>query len=148
MSHAVAAEKVAASWQAPESRPLDETVWHSWLAKGRDQQQRSRLTASKAVRCGSTLALLAGAALGAQLGPYDVMVRFAIGAGAVAMMVQTLRERQFAFAALFAIIAVLFNPIAPVVNFSAGWERAFAAASAIPFVAPLAWGNRKQARHA
>ena len=131
-----------------EASPLDEGRWQAWLAKGRDRERRGRLRANNAVRWGSMAALLVGAVLGVQLAPYEVVARFAITAGAVAMMVHTVRERQFAFAAAFGIIAALFNPVAPLVSFSAGWERAFAAASTIPFIAPHLWGNRRQARHA
>jgi hypothetical protein len=139
---------VAGSWQAPEARPLDEGVWQAWLAKGRDRERRGRLRANQAVRWGSIAALLIGAALGVQLAPYEIVARFVITAGAVAMMLHTVRERQFAFAAVFGILAALFNPVFPVVAFSGVPERAFAAASAIPFAAARVGGNRKQARDA
>lgn len=132
----------------PESQPLNEAVWQAWLAKGREQEQRSRLAANQAVRWGSTIVLLTAASLGVQLTPYHVVARFVVAAAAIAMMVQTLRARQFAFAAVFAIIAALFNPVVPAVSFSGGWERSFVAASAIPFIAPLLWGGGKEARHA
>jgi hypothetical protein len=143
MSSEVVVERMAA-----EAIPVDEARWQAWLAKGRDREVRSRLVANNVARWGSTTALLIGTALGVQLTPYDVVARFAITAGALAMMIQSLRENQFAFAASFGMIAGLFNPLAPVVSFSGGWERAFAAASVIPFLAPLAWGNSKEARHA
>ncbi len=148
MSSAVVVERMPGGWQTPEARPLDEALWQAWLAKGRDQERRSRLVANQAVRWGSMIALLVAAAIGAQLAPYEVVVRFAVTAGAVAMLLQTLRARQFAFAAAFGMIAALFNPVSPVLSFSGGWERAFVAASAIPFVAPLVWGKGKEARHA
>jgi hypothetical protein len=148
MSSAVVVERPAIGSPTYESGQLDEALWQAWLAKGRDQERRTRLAANKAVRWGSMIALLVAAALGAQLTPYEVVARFVVAVGAVAMMIQTLRERQFAFAAAFGLIATLFNPVAAVVGFSGGWERVFAAASAIPFIAPLIWGNGKQARHA
>ena len=148
MSSAVVMERSAGSRQAPEARPLDEAVWQAWLAKGRDRERRTSLRANKVVRWGSMLALLVAAALGVQLAPYEVVARFAIAAGALAMMIQAVRANQFAFAASFGMIAGLFNPVAPVVSFSGAWERAFAAASAVPFIAPHLWGNRKQARRA
>ena len=149
MSNALVVERPVGGWQPPEARPLDEAVWQAWLAKGRDRERRSRLAVNKATRWGSMIVLLVAAALGVQLTPYDVVARFAITAGAVAMMIQALRAPQYAFAVAFGLIAALFNPVAPVVSFSGSWERAFAAASAIPFIAPLLWSNGKQeARHA
>jgi len=40
-------------------------------------------------------------------------------------------------------LVVLFNPIAPVFDFSGDWQRALLVASAAPFVASLAWRNLK-----
>ena len=134
--------------RAGEANVLDEARWQAWLAKGRDQERRARLRANHVVRWGSVSALVMGAALGVQLAPYEVVARFAITAGAVAMMLDALRKRQITFAAVFGSVAVLFNPVAPLVSFSGGWERAFAAASVLPFLAPLVSGFGKQARHA
>jgi len=134
--------------RAGEASPLDEARWQAWLAKGRDQERRGRLRANNAVRWGSITALLVGAALGVQLAPYEVVAHFVITAGAVAMMLHTFRERQFAFAAVFGVLAALFNPVAAVVAFSGVPERVLAAASTIPFIAAPFRANRKQARHA
>src|SRR5215212_10466349 len=118
MSGIVAVQAPVDSWQPPESRPLNETVWQAWLAKGRDAERRSSLAAHTAIRWGSMITLLATAALGLQLTPYEVVVRFVVTAAAVVMMLQTLRERRFAFAAAFGALAALYNPIAPAFGFS------------------------------
>jgi hypothetical protein len=148
MSSAVVQERPVAGLQTPDMRPLDEAVWQAWLAKGRARDRRRSLAVNQAVRWGSMIALLIAAALGAQLTPYAAVLRFAVTVGAVAMMLQTLHARQYAFAATFAVIAALFNPVAPVFGFSGGWERALAAASTIPFLAPLLWGNKEEVQHA
>ena len=74
-----------------------------------------------------------------------MVLRFLVVAAAVAVMLQTLRTRRYLSAALFAALAVLFNPIAPVFGFSGDWQRALLLASAAPFVASLAWRNLKVA---
>lgn len=148
MSSNVVLQTPAATWQPHESQPLDEAVWQAWLAKGRASDRRSRLAAQAALRWGSLLTLLVTAALGAQLTPYEVVVRFVITAGAITMMVQALRQRQFAFATAFGALVALYNPIAPAFGFSGGLERAFVAASAIPFIAPLVLRKRKAAARA
>lgn len=149
MSGIVAVQTPAAApWQRPESRPLDEAVWQAWLAKGRDAEQRRSRAAHTAICWGTMITLLATAALGAQLTRYEVVVRFVVSAAAVAMMLQVLRRRKFALATLFGALVALYNPIAPAFRFSGGLERAFVAASAIPFIAPLVWRNEKAAARA
>ena len=143
MSSVVTVQATAAAWQTPESLPLDEAVWQAWRAKGREAERRSSLAAHTATRWGATITLLATAVLGVQLTPYEIVVRFVVTAAAVAMMLLALQERQFAFAAAFGALVALYNPIAPALSFSGGLQRAFVAASAIPFLAQLASRNGK-----
>jgi len=44
---------------------------------------------------------------------------------------------HYASAAVFAAVALLYNPVAPVFSFSGDWPRALVLASALPFVASL-----------
>ena len=91
-----------------------------------------------AVRWVSFAAILA-AGVWPHIGPYDVFVRFLVAAGAIALMVQALQDRKYAFGAVFGALALLFNPVAPVFAFSGQWQRALLVASTFPFVASLAW---------
>jgi low affinity Fe/Cu permease len=47
--------------------------------------------------------------------------------------------------AVFAALALLYNPVAPVFSFSGTWQRALVVATAIPFVTSLAWRDLKVA---
>jgi len=71
--------------------------------------------------------------------PYDVVVRFIVAAGALATMVHAVRSRDYFVAAVFGALVVLYNPIVPTFRFSGQWQIALLVASAVPFVASLAW---------
>ena len=130
-------------WTPPESTPLDEARWQAWVAKGRTADERAKDSRLRALKWIATVGLLATAVLWSRAEPYEVVVRFIVAAGAIAVMLQTLRSGRYAFAAVFAAVAVLFNPIAPIFGFSGDWQRMLLVASAAPFVASLAWRNPK-----
>jgi hypothetical protein len=75
--------------------------------------------------------------------PYGVVVRFVVAAGAIAAMFRAVHLRRYAFAVVFAGLAVLYNPLAAVFSFSGDWPRAFVAASAFPFAVSLAFRQRE-----
>jgi len=139
MSGAVLVERSVGESLTPQTLPL---------AKGRDRERWSSLAAKKAVRWGSMIVVLIAAALGVSLTRYEVVARLIVTTGAVAMMLQLLRARQFAFAAAFGVIAAFFNPMAPAFDFSGSWEGVFVAAGTIPFIAPLVWSNEKESCNA
>ncbi len=62
-------------------------------------------------------------------------MRFAIGLGAIVIMFESLRARQYAFTALFAAIVLFFNPLLPLFALSGNGLILFA--SVLPFVASL-----------
>lgn len=126
--------------------PLDEAVWQAWIAKGRAQDLRSSAVRIKAVKWASIAGLLAAAGLWSHLAPFEVVVRFLVTAGALVVMFQALQVRHYAVAAVFGALAVFYNPVAPAFNFSGDWQRAVVVASAVPFVASLAWPNGRNAR--
>lgn len=68
---------------------------------------------------------------------YRAVVRLAIGLGAIVIMFESLRARQYAFTALFAAIVLLFNPLLPLFALSGNGLILFA--SVLPFVASLVW---------
>jgi hypothetical protein len=75
----------------------------------------------------------------------DMVLRLSGTAGAVAVMSQALRLRRYAYSALFASLALLYNPVAPIMSFSGGWQRAVLVAGAVPFAASLAWASVRPA---
>lgn len=93
-----------------------------------------------ALKWGSIVALLAVAALWSQLASYEIVIRCVLAAAAVGMMFEAFNKRQYALGAVFAGLALLYNPVAPVFNFSGNWQRALVVTSAIPFVTSFALG--------
>ena len=51
------------AWTPPETKPLDETIWQAWLAKGREQDRRNAAVRIKALKWVSIAGLLVAAAL-------------------------------------------------------------------------------------
>jgi hypothetical protein len=145
MSDAVRVKKPAAKWEAPAVKPLDEAVWKAWIARGRARDRQDRETGIKALKWGSIVALLAVAGLWSQLMSYDTVIRCVLAAAAVGMMFETFSKRQYALGAVFAGLAVLYNPVAPIFDYSGNWQRALVIASAIPFVLSLAKRDLKAA---
>lgn len=117
----------------PVEKPLDQTVWRTWVAKNRAQDQRNNAAFLKTVKCVTIAALLVAAGFWSHLGSFDIAVRFLVATGATVAMLRAFHARQFVFAVLFAAVAVLFNPVAPVLSFSGDWQRAIVVASALPF---------------
>ena len=145
MSTSAALPKTTDLRDLPPARPLDEAVWQAWVLKGRGQQERSRLAWRKAIKCMSLAGLLFAAAAGVWpvLLPYDVVTRFIVAAGATVLMFQAFALRDYVFGPLFGALALLYNPVAAVFNFSGEWQRTLVAASAFPFVASLYWRDAK-----
>ena len=126
-------------WTPPAVQALDERVWQAWIAKGREEDRRRSALFMKGVKWVSIAALLAAAAHWPHPGSYDVVVRFVVAAGAMAMMFQSLRSSYYVVAATFGALVLLYNPVAPVFDFSGEWQSGLVVASAVPFVASLAW---------
>jgi len=139
MATTVGLSKATQVWELPVSTPLDEVAWRAWGAKGRAQDRRDSATRMKAVKWVSIAALLVAAGLWSQLTPYEVVVRFIVAAGAIFVMFQAFQARNYAVAAVFAALALLYNPVAPVFSFSGDWQRVLVVGSAVPFVVSLTW---------
>jgi hypothetical protein len=77
---------------------------------------------------------------------YEAVVRFAMGLGALILLWESLRARQYALTALFAAIVLLFNPFLP--TFALAGNGALLLASVLPFVASLVWINERTPRAA
>lgn len=99
----------------------------------------------KAVKCISIVGLLFAAVAGVWpvLLPYDVVIRFIVAAGATVLMFRAFARRDYVFGPLFGVLAMLYNPVVVIFNFSGEWQRALVVASAFPFVASLFWRDAK-----
>ena len=143
----VGSQELRGAWEPVRSRPLDEAVWQAWMAKGRAQDSRSHARRMKAVRWVTAATLLAAVGLWSHLTPYEVQVRFIVALGATVVMFQAFHARRYAFAAAFGALALLYNPVAPIVTFSGDWQRALVGTSAVPFVTLLAWRDVRPAHN-
>ena len=128
------------SWEVrelPPAKPLDEAVWQAWLENGRERDRRNSAARMVAVKWVSLAGLVMVAALWSYLGAYDVIARFVVAAGAIAVMFHAIDDGRYAVAAVFAAVGLLYNPVVPAFSFSGDWPRALVLASAVPFVASL-----------
>ena len=132
--------------EPPVAKPLDDAVWRAWVAKGRARERRNAARRFMIVKLFSIVALLATAALWPNLAPFDVLVRFLVAIGSVISILQAFPARHYAFAVLFAALALLYNPVVPVFAFVGDWQRFLVAASAIPFIISLASRDARTAQ--
>ncbi len=130
-------------WKPPPGKPLDEAIWKAWVAKGRWRDRRGSVGRVNAVKWISIAALLVAAALWPKLPAYEVLAKFVVGAGAIVVMLDLARARQYMFAAVFGGLALLYNPLVSVFSFSGDWQRAVVVASAALFAATINWRWRE-----
>ena len=97
----------------------------------------------KAARWTAISALLIVGGLWSHATPSEVIVRFAVDAGAILSMAGALARRRYVKLALSAAVAVLYNPLAPVFGLAGAWQRALIVAFAIPFLSLLIWREMK-----
>ena len=135
------------AWQPPAAAPLDDVVWDAWMSKGATRDRRATASRMKAVKWVEIVVLLASAGLWFQVTPYELAIKSIVAAGALVVMFQAFQTRRFAFAGIFGLLAVLYNPLVSVFTFSDDWQRAIVAASAAPFIASLALREVRVARN-
>ena len=129
------------------ARPLDETRWQTWVTKGYVRDRRSSAAWMNAVKWVSMAGLVGAAAVWSHPTPLDIVLRFVVALGAIVMMVHAFHARQYAFAAVFGALVVLYNPVAQVFSFSGDWPRAIVVASAVPFLASINWRDVRLAHN-
>ena len=128
----------------PPAKQLDEAVWQAWVARGRARDRRGSAARLKAVKWFSIAALLITAGVWSELLPYQIVVSFLVAVGAMVVMFQAVHTGHYIFAAVFAALVALYNPVIPIVSFSGEWQRVVVVSSALPFVASLSWPNEKE----
>jgi hypothetical protein len=134
--------------QTHSSKPLDEAVWRAWLKKNLLDERQRAAARIKAVKWACIGVLIVAAVMSSYVfapyvSVYQAVVRFAIGFGAIVIMFESLRARQYAFTALFAAIVLLFNPVLPTFALSGNWPILLA--SVLPFVASLMKNRTRRA---
>jgi hypothetical protein len=130
------------SQEAYRSRPLDEAVWRAWLKKNLLEERSRAVVRTKAVNWVCILALLAAVVMPSHVSTlyvfaYEAAVRIIIGVGAILMMFNSIRTREYGSIALFGALVLLFNPLVPA--FRLWGNGPILLASILPFVATLLW---------
>ena len=125
------------------SEPLDQAAWRAWLVRNRAHELRRSATRVKTVKWVSVGTLVAAAVVGSYLASYDVVVRFALTAGAIVVMRDAVKLRHYTFATVFGTLALLYNPVLPVMDFSGFWQCALMILSALLFIVSLTWRKVK-----
>jgi hypothetical protein len=115
----------------------NDTEWRAWRAKNRAEEVRGaarRMTILKWV----SMALLFGSALlSTPLAPYQRGISFAVALAAITLMIGAYQARRYVFAAVFAAMVLLYNPLFPTFTLSDGWQRLLVLASITPFLASV-----------
>lgn len=147
MSTSVTVQESKNGLEQGPHKPLEE-AWPAWVAKGLARDRRGSAARLNALKWVSIVALSAAAGIGSNLvSPYDSVVHLIVVAGALLVMLDAFHRRRFWIAAALAPVAVLFNPVIPLIGFFGDWHLAVVAACAIPFVASIAlWKNRRDAK--
>lgn len=129
--------KQPTQWAPPDSEPLNEALWQAWKAKGRARERRNQARWREAVKLASIVCLVVTAGAWSAVASFEVVVRSIVTLGAILVMAQSVRSRSYAVAGMLAVVALVYNPVAPVFGFAGDWQRAVVLASTIPFVASL-----------
>ena len=83
-----------------------------------------------------TAALLWRSAASAEFPQF--LLGFVVCLGAIVVVMQAGRAKKYVWAGGFAVIALLFNPIVPVLPFDGEWGRLLVLVSIVPFAVSLA----------
>ncbi len=118
-------------------KTLDEAVWRTWEHRSRVQEMHAAATRITAVKYVCIGTLLLTAALWAYAGPYHLLVRALISAGALRVACRAISEWHYVFATVFFAMVLLYNPILPLFPLSGSWQLLLVLGSIIPFAASL-----------
>lgn len=92
---------------------------------------------AKIMKWVSSITLLMMAAFSPAATGFELLFSFLVFMGAVIVVQQAVGERQYTWAAVFAGIAVAFNPVAPLFGASGSWFSMMALACAAIFAVSL-----------
>ena len=116
-------------------------AWRVWDQKNRAAAAHTSTKRLIAVKAFCIALLLSIAVLGASVTRFQLELRAMMMAGAVIIAFQAIRAHRYFFTAVFAAMALLYNPAFPVFGLSSSANTAIALGSLIPFAASLIWLN-------
>jgi hypothetical protein len=123
---------------------MEGTGSRAWKALGRAQQTQHREAWIWALVWGSMLLLIAPLGGSGRM-TYDVAVQCLLTGGAASVMVHAFHRRQYSLAAVFAGLALLYSPVAPLSGSSVHWQNFLVTMIAAPFIASMAVPGTKVA---
>jgi hypothetical protein len=130
-------------FDASPARTVDEALWTKWLQRGKQDEERRDKESWRIVALVSILALAVIVGAWSMWPAYGAMAAWVPFVGAVAWFVKTVSKHRYFIAAQFAGVAILHNPIFPLIRFEAdSAQRLVVLMCAIPFVFALQVSRR------
>lgn len=114
-----------------------EVTWRAWQEKNHLQEVRGVDLRAKLTKYASIAVLLLTVLCWGYAAEYQLFVRFAVCAGAVRVAFLAAATRNYAWAALFAGMALLYNPVFPLFALSGRMDTFIVIASVAPFAVSL-----------
>lgn len=121
-------------------------TWQAWLERNRLQDAQGLDLRTRLTKYAAVAVLFLTILLWSYAGGYDLLVRFAVCAGAVRVAFLAAAARRYTWATLFVGMAILYNPVLPVFPFSGRLYLVIVIASIAPFAASLVVPRPRLAR--
>ena len=118
---------------------IDESVWKVWQYRSRLKSERAAGARLAAVRIFSAAALLGALVLWIDASLFGLALKTIVAAGAFVVGWHAASTRRYGIAAVFAGIALLFNPFVAVFNLSGAWGAGSLLIAMGAFLASLVW---------
>ena len=94
--------------------------WHDWLERNRLQDLRGVALRAKLTKCASIAALLLAVVFWGSSANYQVLLRFAVCAGAARVAFLAAEARKEGWVTLFLGVSMLYNPVFPLFELAGG----------------------------
>ena len=118
---------------------IDESVWKAGQHRSRLKSERAAGARLATVRIFAAAALLGALVLFMNSSQFGLALKTVVAAGAAAVAYYALSTRRYGIAAVFAGIAVLFNPFFAIFNLAGVWGAGSLLAAMCAFLVSLIW---------
>lgn len=120
-------------------RMLEEPLWRTWQEKKRLREQNTTASRMKTIKYISIGILIAAAVLWPRSMDLSLLLQFTVMLSSVFIAMQAAQESRYVFVAVFASMALLYNPVFPASDLLGEWTRVLVVGSVAPFVISLTW---------
>jgi hypothetical protein len=118
---------------------LDESLWRAWGERDRMKKRRTPGTPIVVLKCVCIAVLLAGVILWTDAPRFAFPLRAVVAGGSALVAWQAASLARYGFAAAFALLFLLFNPLLPVLSLSGSWEVGVLVVTIGVFASSLMW---------